>query len=283
MVRTSDKQSNEIKRPVVLITDGSSGIGLALAEQFAQHGYDLVLVARNWRKLEQAADLLRDNFQCTVIPLSLDLTAEDAPDDLIGELHARDIEIDVLVNNAGLGDYGPFHRSDQDRITAMLRLNIIGLTALTRRFLSAMISRGKGRILNVASVVAFFAGGSNWASYVASKHYVLAFTRGLRSELAGTGVSITALCPGPASTEFADSSGVGASRVYRWLPKTSLSAVASTGYRATMAGRTTATPGLLNKLFAFFGELPPRGIAQAVFAFLSRGSKAVTTNGKMTR
>lgn len=276
----NDKHRNGKNRPVALITGGSRGIGFALAKRFAQHGYDLVLVARDWRKLEQAADLLRDDYQCAAIPLNLDLTEDDDVDVLIDELCSRNIIIDVLVNNAGLGDYGPFVESDSEQISDMLKLNVLGLTALTRRLLPDMIARGKGRILNVASLVAFFAGGPNWASYVASKHYVLAFTRGLRGELAGTGVSVTALCPGPASTDFAESTGVGASRVYRWLPRTSLSTIASAGYRATKAGRATITPGLLNKIFAFLGELPPRGIAQVVFAYLSRGNKSVTANRK---
>ncbi len=267
--------NNDRGRPTALITGGSKGIGLELAKQFAQHGHDLVLVARDRRDLERAAGELRGHNRCAVTPIRLDLAADDAPAELARELRSRDIQIDVLVNNAGVGDHGPFAESDPDRLSAMLKLNILSLTALTRQFLPGMIARGRGRILNLSSVVAFFAGGPQWTGYVASKHYVLAFSRGLRGELSGTGVTVTALCPGPTATDFVAHSGAGRSRVYRWVPKMSPSAIARAGYRAVMAGKIFIAPGPVNKLFAFLGELPPRGIAQAVFAFLSRANSAV--------
>ncbi|MEN8179892.1 MAG: SDR family oxidoreductase [Pseudomonadota bacterium] len=259
-------------RPTALITGGSRGIGFELAKQFAQHGHDLILASRNQSELQRAADKLHKDFDCTVTAVSLDLTASDAPETLFSQLQAQAIQVDVLVNNAGLGDYGLFVDSQLDRQLDLLRLNILSLTTLTHLFLKGMIERGNGRVLNVASVVAYFSGGPRWTSYLASKHYVLAFTRGLAKELAGTGVSATVLCPGPTATEFISDAGVGATRVYRWLPKLSPSGVARAGYHATMAGRTTVIPGLINKVLAFLGELPPRVIAQSVFGFLSRGS-----------
>ena len=267
-------EKDKPKRPTALITGGSRGIGLALAKQFAQHGHDLVLVARNAADLERAVSELQHEHPCTVVPISLDLTADDAPSCLALELKRRDIQIDVLVNNAGVGDYGPLAQNAADRLSAMLKLNVVTLSALTRQFLPDMIARGRGRILNLASVVAYFAGGPGWSGYVASKHYVLAFTRGLSRELSGSGVSVTALCPGPAETDFIARSAVGGTRAYRWLPKTSVAATARAGYRAAMAGRTIVIPGLTNKLFAVLGELPPRGIAQAVFAYLLRRGAA---------
>ena len=260
--------NNKPERSTALITGGSRGIGLELAKAFAQNGHDLVLVARGKEPLESASNRLTEEYGCTVTVIPLDLTAEGAPADLFRQVQEQGVRIDVLVNNAGIADYGPFSDSDPGHLAAMLQLNVVGLSLLTRLFLPDMIERGSGRILNVASVVAFFAGASNWAAYVASKQYVLALTRGLRGELRGTGVSVTALCPGPAETGFADLSGVGRTRAYRWLPKVHPSAVARKAYRGTMAGRCYVIPGLLNKVNAVLGELPPRGIAQAVLSFL---------------
>lgn len=266
-----------VSRPVALITGGSKGIGLELAKQFAEYSHDLVLVARDRQDLNLAKNTLEADYSCQVICFSYDLTLEEAGEDLYQQLEARNIQIDVLVNNAGLGDYGVFSDADLDRQLQMLKINILTLTSLTRLFLPLMLKKGRGRILNVASLVAYFSGGPQWTSYVASKHYVLAFTRGLAKELANTGVSVTAVCPGATATDFVSRAGIADSRLYRWLPKTSSTWVAKAGYRATMAGRTSVVPGLLNKVFAFFGELPPRFIAQSVFSFLSKNTASRNT------
>lgn len=260
----------EMKRETVLITGGTKGIGLELANQFARNRYDLVLVARNQTDLQAIAQSLTRDYGCSVVSFALDLTGRDAALDLAGQIEEKGLSIDVLVNNAGIGDYGPFGEAKLERQLDMLQLNIMQLTALTRLFLPGMIERGRGRILNVASVVAFFSAGPSWISYVASKHYVLAFTRGFASELSGSGVTATALCPGPTETNFVAQSGVSGVRVYRWIPKVSAAAVARIGYSAMMKGRTVVVPGLINKVFAFLGELQPRIIAQTVFSFLSR-------------
>ena len=263
------------KRPTALVTGGSRGIGLELAREFARNGHDLVLVARNAADLHLAAEKLEGDYGCSVTTFTLDLTADKAPVELFRQLEAKDTQIDVLVNNAGSGNYGPFADSDLDKQLDMLRVNILSLTALTRLFLPGMVERGSGRILNVASLAAYFSSGPNWSSYVASKHYVLAFTRGLAKELSGSGVSITLLSPGPTATDFVRQADIGASRVYRWLPKVTPANVARAAYIATMAGRFAVVPGIINKLLAFLGELPPRGIAQTVFAFLLRGNAEV--------
>ncbi|MET0061651.1 MAG: SDR family oxidoreductase [Candidatus Thiodiazotropha endolucinida] len=272
---TKDVRSE--KRPTVLITGGSKGIGFELAKQFAMHGYNLVLAARNETDLKQAAGQLENEYGCGVSTYPFDLTADDSSTELHRQVIDEGIQVDVLVNNAGMGDVGPFAKSDLNRQLNMLRLNIVTLTSLTRLFLPAMIERGNGRILNVASLAAYFAGGSNWASYVASKHYVLAFTRGMARELAGTGVKVTALCPGATPTSFAGQAGANAMPIYRWIPRLTPAKVALAGYRATMAGRTTSVPGLLNKVFALLGELPPRSIAQWVFEILTRTPSATAT------
>lgn len=252
-----------------LITGGSKGIGLALAREFARHGHDLVLVGREQVALDRAATSLRHRYAVTVSTRAVDLSRHNAPAELFHWAEEAGIQIDVLVNNAGLGDHGAFAESDLDRQMAMLNLNMLSLTAMTHWFLKPMIARGQGRILNVASVMAYFAGGPQWASYVASKAYVLSFSRGLATELHGTGVSVTALSPGTTATDFVGNANVGNTRAYRWLPKVSVNHVARAGYRATVRGRQTVVPGIFNKVLAFLGELHPRIIAQGVFTFLS--------------
>ncbi len=258
------------RRPTALITGASGGIGLALAHEFARGGHDLVLVARRAEALEQAADELREATGVDVTTHAVDLSISDGPLDLSRKVERAGIAIDVLVNNAGTGDHGAFVESDVDRQRAMLHLNVVNLTILTRLFLEPMVARGSGRILNVASLVGYFAGGPGWAAYVASKSYVLSFTRGLAAELKGTGITATALAPGATSTDFVRAAGVGETGIYRRLPRLSAEEVARAGYRATMRGRVTAIPGVVNKVLAFLGELPPRGIAQWVFGALSR-------------
>lgn len=257
-------------RRTALVTGGSRGLGLALARELARRGHDLVLVARSQANLDQAAASVASETGCRVSTYAVDLTPDQGPQALFDRVQAAGIEIHLLVNNAGVGEYGTFALSDLDRQYAMLRLNIMSLTALTRLFLPSMLERRSGHILNVASLVAYFAGGPLWASYVASKHYVLAFTRGLAAELSGSGVSATALCPGPMVTDFADGAGVSATRAYRWLPKVSVARVARSGVRAALRGRTTVVPGVVNRINAALGELPPRAVAQGVFAFLSQ-------------
>ncbi|RME33654.1 MAG: SDR family NAD(P)-dependent oxidoreductase, partial [Gammaproteobacteria bacterium] len=159
--------------PVALITGASRGIGRELARQFARNGHDLVLVARSDKDLQQLAETLRGEYDVAVTTLCHDLAADGAAAELHRACRERGFEIDTLVNNAGIGDYGDFIRSDPDRLEQMLRLNVLSLTALTRQFLPEMVARGRGRVLNVASLVVFFSGGPHWVSYVASKHYVL--------------------------------------------------------------------------------------------------------------
>ncbi len=255
--------------PVALVTGGSKGIGLALAGEFARHGHDVILVARDEAALERAASDLRRTTQAAVYIYAGDLSREETPQQLLRWVGDAGLQIDVLVNNAGIGDHGNLVTTDPVRLRTMLRLNIEGMTELTRLFLEPMLRRGRGRILNVASVTAYFAGGPHWASYVASKAYVLSFTRGLQAELEGTGVMVTALSPGTTATDFVGDSGVGRIRAYRWLPQLSVEDVAEAGYRAIARGKKEVVPGLANKVLAFLGELHPRGVAQRVFGFLS--------------
>src|SRR5512137_1041621 len=214
----------------VLVTGASSGIGLELARCFAADGCRLVLVARKGNVLEALATDLRKAHKIQAQVITTDLAHPDAPARLLAHLQAAGLKVDVLVNNAGFGAQGRFAELPLQRQLEMLQVNITSLTHLTRLLLPGMIERHRGGILNVASTAAFQP-GPGMAVYYATKAYVLSFTEALAEELAGTGVTVTALCPGPTQTNFAEAAGARTSRLFN---KTAMSAasVAKTGHRA---------------------------------------------------
>lgn len=257
-----------MRRKTAVITGASSGIGLELARLFAADGYDLVVSARREERLRQLADELRDACGTAVHIVPLDIAQPGAADALWQAIVAIAPEVEVLVNNAGVGDAGPFALERPEAIERMIQLNISALTSLTRHALPGMIERGHGRILNVASLAGLQPGGPGMSVYYASKSYVLAFSRGIRRELRGSGVSVTALCPGPTSTEFEETAGAQRTLLFRWTRPMAASAVALAGYRAMQRGRGVAVPGLLNKLLAAGARLSPAAIALEVNRFL---------------
>jgi len=173
-----------------------------------------------------------------------------------------------LGNNAGVGLYGELREQPLDALTRMQMVNVVALTTLTRLALPGMVARRRGRILNLASVVSYQPGGPGMAAYYATKSYVLSFSKGLALELDGTGVSVTALCPGVTASSFEERAGASETVLYRLVPKTSAAAVAKAGYRAMMRGRRTVIPGVTAKILAFAGELPPRIVALFVNRWL---------------
>ena len=185
----------------VLITGASRGIGYDLAREFALQSYRLVLVARNGDRLREIQGKFTVEFGIEVIILVKDLARDDVALEIFNELEQRKIVVDVLVNNAGIGDFGLFHNMQFQKISGMLHLNIVALTELTRLFLQGMIERKQGKILNVASMAAYMP-GPYMAVYYASKAYVKSFSLAIASELKGTGVTVTALCPGNTKTGF---------------------------------------------------------------------------------
>ena len=255
-------------QPRVLITGASGGIGAELARLFAADGYELVLAARNLAALDALATELRAARGVPVRTVRSDLSEPGAAERLWADAAGPDGTVDVLVNNAGVGVYGPVAEQDAEALTRMLELNVVALTALTRLALPGMLRRGSGKILNVGSVVGYQPGGPRLAAYYASKSYVLAFSRGLRRELDGTGVSVTLLSPGATRTGFEERSGMPETRTYRWFGSSDPAGVARAGYRGLQRGRASVIPGWVNRLLAFAGELPPRGIALAVNRFL---------------
>jgi short-subunit dehydrogenase len=243
-----------------LITGASVGIGRDLAELFARDGHHLVLTARNESQLQELATKLRDQYQVNVEVIVQDLSASGASQLIFEQLQSK--TIDYLVNNAGFGTHGPFADAEIQSQLAMLQVNIIALTHLTSLFLPAMLARKTGRILNVASLAAFLP-GPFMAVYYATKAYVLSFSEALSSEIAGTGVTVTALCPGPVRTEFQKRAGI--DEVPRGKGNaTSSMEVAEIGYNAMMSGRRVVVAGFINKLSAFAIRFIPRSAAAAI-------------------
>jgi short-subunit dehydrogenase len=257
-------------RPTALVTGASSGIGLELAKLLAAGGHDLVLVARSAERLEQAAREVRDRHGVSALIRPRDLSEPGAASGLWRELTDEGVTVDALVNNAGVGLHGAFSEQDGDAINRLITLNVSALTTLTRCVLPGMIARRVGRILNVASLAAYQPGGPQEAVYYASKSFVLSFSKGLARELRGSGVNVTILCPGPTRTSFEETAGAAETALYRWMPSMSPAAVARAGYRGMMRGSAVVIPGVLTKLLAFAGELPPRWIALEVNRLLLR-------------
>jgi uncharacterized protein len=238
-----------------LITGANSGIGLELARQAASDGQNLILVAQDAPRLEAAADELRRSV--SVHTIAEDLSQPAAAQRVYDQVRALGAEVDCLINDAGFGDYGSFASSDLAKQERMIAVNITALTALTRLFLPAMLERGRGHILNVASVTGFLP-GPLMSVYFASKHYVLAFSEALIEELRGSGVKVTALCPPPVSGSFSRSAQI-APVNYMATTRTTPVEVAGYGYRMMKRGKPIAVYSLRYKfLTAFLIRITPR-------------------------
>jgi short-subunit dehydrogenase len=246
-------------RPMVVVTGGSEGIGYALARRFAAAGNDVMLVARRPEPLRQAADRIRAEFKVEAIAAPADVTAPDAIAAIEAALAANRAYADVLVNSAGMGLAGPFHDHPPEKVTQLIDLNVGALTRLTRHFLTGMLVRGRGGILNLASLGSY-APGPNQGVYYASKAYVLSLSEAIAAETAGLGVRITALAPGPVNTGF--HARMGAERAfYRYMvAPASAESTARAGYRAFALGLRVYVPGLLNSFLALLMRISPHRI-----------------------
>jgi uncharacterized protein len=242
--------------PTALITGASGGIGLELARVFAEQGFALVLVARHRERLNEiAAELKPTPVQVLAKDLALVGAAEG--------IHREVPKVDVLVNNAGYGVYGRFAETPLDDELGMLQLNMTALVVLTKLYLPAMVASKNGKILNVASTAAFQP-GPLMALYYATKAFVLSFSEAIGSELEGTGVTVTALCPGPTATGFQARSKVEKSRLFQRMKVMDARTVAEAGYRGLMAGKPVVIPGLLNKVLAQSVRFSPRSLVTKI-------------------
>jgi uncharacterized protein len=238
-----------------LITGANSGIGLELARQAAADGHNLILVALSARSLDAAADELKRSV--TVHTIADDLSQPGAAERVFDQVRSLGAEVDCLINDAGFGDYGAFSTSDLAKQERMISVNITALTALTRLFLPAMLERGRGHILNVASVTGFMP-GPLMGVYFATKHYVLAFSEALIEELRGSGVKVTALCPPPVRTPFSHAARITPAN-YMATTRTTPAEVARYGYRMMKRGKPVAVYSLWYKfLTSFLVRITPR-------------------------
>jgi short-subunit dehydrogenase len=249
-------------RTTALITGASFGIGLEFARIFAREGYNLVLVARSADKLRQLASELEKAHGTRSLILATDLTEPGASAYVLDQTTRADIQVDVLVNNAGFGQYGMFAENDLEECLRQIQLNVTTLTHLTRLYLPAMIERKSGRILNVASTAAFQP-GPLMAVYFATKAYVLSLSEALANELGGSGVTVTCLCPGPTATEFQKRANIAGIRLTRYGCMDART-VAEDGYRAVMAGKPLVISGFRNWLVAQSVRFSPRRLVTAI-------------------
>ncbi|GGO02216.1 SDR family NAD(P)-dependent oxidoreductase [Haloarcula pellucida] len=253
------------ERGTALITGASAGIGEALAREFAGHGHDVVLVARREERLESlAADLEREGVAAETV--AMDLDSASAAEELHETVTERGLDVDILVNNVGVGTYGPFAESDLDAERTQLRLNVVLPVELTRLFLDEF--DGGGKVLNVGSV-AGFQPGPNLAGYYASKAYVNSFTEAIAAELRDE-VAVTLLCPGPVDTEFQSRAGMGDSAVGR-LTSNTPEAVAESSYEGLMAGETVVVPSRAMRVVDLLGRVTPRPVVRRVAAWVNGG------------
>jgi short-subunit dehydrogenase len=259
------------EKGLVLVTGASAGIGRELALVFAEHGHDLVLVARTRSKLEALADEITERFGRRADVIAMDLTEDDAAGRLFAEIVERGYEVEVLVNNAGTGEVMKFHEVDRSVIDNILRLNVVSLTHLARLFVEPMVERGHGRILNVASVAAFQP-TPRLSVYGATKAFVLSLTEALSVELADKGVTVSTLCPGFVDTDLVRHLGeeLGQPDFVPSFLMLDPREVAREGYEACMRGEVVHISGKSYELVVQLLRLQPRWLVRTFTGFLSR-------------
>ena len=254
-------------RPMAVITGASEGIGYALARRFAKGGHDLMLIARSAGPLAAAAERIRAQAKVRAIPLALDITGPEAIATIEAALARQSAYADVLVNSAGMGLAGRFDAQTPEATARLIALNVAALTALSRHFLPGMRVRGRGGILNLASLGGYTPGPYQ-AAYYASKAYVLSLSEAIAAETAGEGVRVTALAPGPVDTRF-HARMRGQSAIYRALmPAASVDSVARAGYLGFALGWRVVVPGILTPLLALGMRVVPHRLLVPIVGWL---------------
>jgi uncharacterized protein len=251
-----------------LITGASAGLGREFARLAARDGHDVILVARRRDRLQELAKELEAAHGITSTIMDADLADRETPRAIVERLQSAGLVVDFLINNAGFGSHGPFVDADFARQAEMVEVNIRALIELCHRVLPGMIARKSGRILNVASLAGFVP-GPYMATYYASKAFVLSFSEALATELRGTGVTVTASCPGPTATEFGAVAKSDRTALFR-ASSANAARVALHGYQAMLAGKTVAIPGLANRLVAQLVRVGPRAAIRSVIARMNK-------------
>jgi short-subunit dehydrogenase len=256
-------------RPATVITGASRGIGLALAHRFARAGHDLVLIGRDAGTIQAAAaDVARDR-EIKALAIALDVTATDAPQRIDQQLAAHGFYLDVLVNNAAVGLSGPFVSHDEAAIDHLVDLNIAALTRLMRHALPGMLERGRGGVINIASLGGLIP-GPNQAAYYASKAYVISLTRAVATEIAGRGVRMLAVAPGPVNTGFHQAMGAELSFYRQLMFALSPAQTARSAYRAYWLGMRLMVPGISGKLLQVAVSFIPHALLLPLIGWLLR-------------
>jgi short-subunit dehydrogenase len=270
---------NEERRHTALVTGASSGIGAEMARVLAEHGHNLVLVARRAERLEALRAELELRYGISAVVISADLSGSNAGQELYNDVSRSNIEINILVNNAGFNVYGPFTETDLESERRMIQVNVVAVVELTKRFARDMVQRGFGRILNLGSTGSFAPAPLD-SLYAASKAFVLSFSEALAEELKGTGVAVTVLCPGPTETEFAASAGMLETKIFsgRLMPAQKVAAI---GYRAMMRGQTTVIAGLANQFQILSMRFAPRAlVAKVAKGLMRKQGTSLAPNGR---
>ena len=262
--------SSAIDGGTILVTGASSGIGMAIARLVAPRAKTIVLVARRVDRLEELKRALlehRSSLRVEVIPC--DLSSREEVAKLVAEIGERGVEVDVLVNNAGVGMMGMFERADVAKTTFMIDVNVTSLTLLTLAFLPRMVERRSGGVINISS--GFGLGVTPmFAAYLATKHYVTGFTEGLCADLAGTGVVVTQVCPGPVRTEFEQTMGNASGTKVPAFIEISAEHCARSAIRAFERRRAMVVPGITMKIVMLINALSPRFMRRAFAGLLGR-------------
>jgi uncharacterized protein len=255
-----------------LVTGASSGLGVDFARELARRGVNVILAARRRTELLAVAEELRSDHGVVAEVIALDLGQPNAADQLYEQVTALGHEVDILVNNAGFGLFGHYLDIGWEREKAMIDLDIGAVVRLTQLFSMDMVRRGRGRILQVASVAAYQP-TPTYAAYGAAKAFVLHYGEAVAEELAGTGVTCTVVSPGYTRTAFLEVSGQPENVYHRALAMTS-AAVARIGIKAMLRGRRSIVPGSMNALIAWLTRFVPRRVSAAIVHRLMAGSRA---------
>ncbi len=257
MTKTANQESRRGEGQTALVTGASYGIGVDLAEHFAEDGYDLILTARSASALAEVADRLATQHRVTATPIALDLGVQGNGTALAKEIAARKLGVDVVVNNAGFGIAGGMDGSKLSEQLGMVDLNVRALLELTQIYWPEMLKRGRGGLLNVSSVAAFQP-GPLMATYYASKAFVLSLSEALWKEAEGTGVHVSCLCPGPTRSKFRERAGTGKTRLSTAGAAMASMSVARLGYQGFQKNTRVVVTGARNRILAGLTPFMPR-------------------------